>query len=288
MPPNIISPRSLLRLPQSDATQPPDNRPELPSPRTAMLMTLDAWWKKLKPWGSLGKEDYFKQDEVASTSKYYPCPKSEHTIVIDENAKGPVLINATEINYEGVSYNIGQTPTAASLPGIIAHLRNTILHKNGPPPGLIQIVSPETHAREKSSRTIVGMVRAKLNEDTSDSRTRLDSLRAKLHMRERPLQQSVELPPIVVGSPMKLVGIRELKNKKGMASPNFRRYTIDVALKTVAGKYRRFSVPLTQISLPFDGVIKAEDKDARPQVTPRRKAELERRAKQIENFFVPP
>ena len=225
---------------------------------TDMLTKLETWWQTLKPWGSGGKASYFRQAEVASISLDYPCPKTDHTIRLIHDLCYSKCINASEIKYEGDSYNIGQTPTAESLSGVMTYLSDTIFYKNGPPPGLIQIVSTETHERKNSSKTMVGMLRAELNKDITARRTRADWFRAKFNLDKRPLEQSTDLPQIKAEDPIKLVGITEVKYENGDPFPHCRQYQIDLELVTISGNYNKFSVPLTQIGLPFDEVIKAE------------------------------
>ena len=258
MPPPVASPlrSSIVDIPPAQPYQ-EVNAAEPPSPRTNLLMQLEEWWKTLKPWGNRIEGDYYEQTEVASRSRSNPCPKNDHTIA-PLSLYGP-RINATRICYRGGIYNIGETPTPKSLSGVMVYLSDTILHGTGTPAGLIQIVTPETHDRENSSKTMVGMLRAKLNEDTTARRTRADWLRAKLNMSERPLQQSVVLPRIGLESKIKLVGIKEVKPKSGYPYPNFRQYEIDLELCSARRVYKKFTLPLTQIGLPFEGVIKAED-----------------------------
>ena len=145
------------------------NAAEPPSPRTNLLMKLEEWWKTLKPWGNRVEGDYYEQHEVASRSRSNPCPKNDHTIA-PLSLYGP-RINATRICYRGGIYNIGETPTPKSLSGVMVYLSDTILHGTGTPAGLIQIMTPETLARENSSKTMVGMLRAKLNEDNGEENT---------------------------------------------------------------------------------------------------------------------
>ncbi len=217
-----------------------------PLPAERISTTLANWWRNLTHWGKEKKGDYFSMNEMPTVSSNFPCPNNKHTIRSVYYPHAP--INGSKIHFGERIYQIGQSPfvkpdatTAAQLETYM----NAISVGLESGQGLVQIVSDKTHKRPNSSKTIAGMLSAKLAESNHSKPIMRLWANCKLHYSNE------------------LINIQEVTPKEGLADGLFKQYILTLQVRNIIGGnggYRKFQMPLTQIGLPFEGgTLKADD-----------------------------
>lgn len=138
---------------------------EQSSPAERISTTLAKWWRNLSPWGKENKGEYFSLNEMPTISRHFPCPNNKHTI---RSSWSPYsFINGSKIEFGEKIYQIGQSPFIKPTAAPSAELDiygDAISWGLMSGRGLVQIVSDKTHGRLNSSKTIAGMLTAKLKE----------------------------------------------------------------------------------------------------------------------------